>query len=101
MVKLMCMTLKENNQKDPSAEPSSNGVNTDERIMILHNDEINSFDYVIKSLVDICNHDAYQAEQCAFITHYKGKCDIKNGTYKKLAPLKNQLIEKGLSITIY
>ncbi|MEA1873339.1 MAG: ATP-dependent Clp protease adaptor ClpS [Bacteroidota bacterium] len=69
-------------------------------IIVLFNDEFNSFDYVIECLVEICNHDMTQAEQCAFITHYNGKCDIKIGNMSKLRPLKDRLIEKGLNVNI-
>jgi ATP-dependent Clp protease adaptor protein ClpS len=73
---------------------------TDNRFLILHNDEVNTFDFVIESLVDICNHNEIQAEQCAFITHFKGKCDVKKGDIDSLKPLKDKLISKGLSVTI-
>ena len=62
--------------------------------------ENNSFDYVINCLIEVCNHDIIQAEQCAFITHYNGKCDIKKGDYKSLKPLKESLVKKGLRVTI-
>lgn len=68
--------------------------------LILHNDDVHSFDYVIDVLVKVCEHDVFQAEQCAYITHYKGKCDVKRGGIDKLAPLRYQLIEKGLQATI-
>ncbi|HEX3009720.1 MAG TPA: ATP-dependent Clp protease adaptor ClpS [Bacteroidales bacterium] len=68
--------------------------------LILHNDDVHSFEYVIDVLVKVCDHDVYQAEQCAYITHYKGKCDVKRGAIDKLAPLRYQLIEKGLQATI-
>ena len=68
--------------------------------LILHNDECNSFDYVIELLVDICNHSILQAEQCAYITHYKGKCDIKSGDYSNLKMMKEELIDCGLQVTI-
>lgn len=70
------------------------------RIIVLYNDDFNSFDYVIECLVEICNHDMTQAEQCAFITHYNGKCDVKTGNLSKLKPLKDRLIEKGLNVNI-
>jgi ATP-dependent Clp protease adaptor protein ClpS len=69
-------------------------------VLILFNDDINSFDYVIECLVDICEHDEFQAEQCAFITHYKGKCDIKIGHGLELKIMKKQLIEKGLNVEL-
>jgi ATP-dependent Clp protease adaptor protein ClpS len=72
----------------------------DNRFLILHNDDINTFDFVIETLMEVCNHNEEQAEQCALITHYKGKCDIKKGQMETLKPLKDKLISKGLSATI-
>ncbi|NLA23799.1 MAG: ATP-dependent Clp protease adaptor ClpS [Bacteroidales bacterium] len=68
--------------------------------LILHNDDINTFDFVIDCLIDICGHDELQAEQCAFLTHYKGKCQIKKGELKTLRSMRGSLINKGLSVTI-
>jgi len=73
---------------------------TNKSFLILHNDEINSFDFVIDSLIDICDHDEIQAEQCASITHYNGKCDVKKGDLHVLENMKELLLEKGLSVTI-
>lgn len=70
------------------------------RNLILHNDDYNTFDYVIETLVDVCEHDVIQAEQCAHIVHFKGKCDVKRGTYEYLKPRKDELINKGLNATI-
>ena len=70
------------------------------RWLMLHNDNVNTFDYVIETLCEVCHHDEIQAEQCAMITHYKGKCDIKKGSIDDLIPLKDSLIEKELSVTI-
>ncbi len=74
--------------------------NKGSHFLILHNDDINTFEFVIDSLIEICEHNLEQAEQCAFITHSKGKCDVKKGTMKKLKPMKNALIERGLKATI-
>lgn len=68
--------------------------------IILHNDDVNSFDHVIESLVEICNHDPFQAEQCAWIIHHNGKCDVKNGSFEELVPLRNALCDRGLSAEI-
>ena len=68
--------------------------------LVLYNDDINTFDYVMSCLIEICDHNIIQAEQCAMITHYKGKCDIKKGSYSKLQVMKEQLIEKGLRVSI-
>ena len=55
---------------------------------------------MIDSLVNFCDHDEIQAEQCAFITHYKGKCDVKTGEFEMLSFMKGKLTSKGLSVTI-
>ncbi len=68
--------------------------------LTLHNDDVHSFDFVIDSLIDICEHDLVQAEQCAYIVHYKGKCDIKKGAINSLQVMKSKLIDKGLLATI-
>ncbi len=70
------------------------------RLLVLHNDNHNTFDHVIKSLIEICDHDIVQAEQCAYIVHFNGKCDVKKGSYKSLTTLKDLLILKKLSVTI-
>jgi ATP-dependent Clp protease adaptor protein ClpS len=68
--------------------------------LTLHNDDVHTFDYVIETLMDVCEHDMIQAEQCAYIVHYKGKCDVKKGTVDCLQPMKTRLIDKGLVATI-
>jgi len=70
------------------------------RNLILHNDDVNSFDFVIETLVDICHHNPLQAEQCAFIVHHKGKCAVKTGGYDALKPVCEALLNKGLTATI-
>jgi len=69
-------------------------------VLMLHNDEVNTFDYVINSLIEICGHSREQAEQCTFLVHYKGKCDVKRGSLKELSPLLSALGEKGLTAEI-
>lgn len=68
--------------------------------IILYNDDVNTFDWVIESLVEICHHTAIQAEQCAMIVHYKGKCEVKSGDYEKLKPMCTALLDRGLSAEI-
>ena len=69
-------------------------------LIILYNDDFNTFDHVISCLVQICNHEVIQAEQCAWIVHTNGKCIVKTGEYKELEPLCTSLLEKGLSAII-
>ena len=87
--------------KEKTQLQNHESVKTNEgRNLILHNDDYNTFDYVIETLVDVCEHDVIQAEQCAHIVHFKGKCDVKRGTYEYLKPRKDELINKGLNATI-
>jgi ATP-dependent Clp protease adaptor protein ClpS len=65
--------------------------------LILFNDEVNTFDHVIKSLVEVCGHDSVQAEQCALIVHLKGSCEIKSGVREILAAMSRSLNLKGLN----
>jgi len=75
-------------------------VSEKEKSIVLYNDDYNTFDHVIDCLVDICDHNPFQAEQCAMIVHYKGKCGVKSGSLKKLHPLKSALSLKGLDAII-
>ena len=69
--------------------------------LILYNDDVNSFDFVIECLIEVCQHDPVQAEQCAWITHLKGKCGIKKGMMSELMPLKNEMINRKLTVEIH
>ena len=71
-----------------------------ENHLVLYNDEVNTFDWVIESLIKVCKHDRLQAEQCSFIVHNNGRCSVKDGSLIRLKPLKEALIERGLSATI-
>lgn len=68
--------------------------------IVLYNDDVNTFDHVIDTLVYVCNHTAEQAEQCAILVHYKGKCTVKTGGFDELKPQCTQLLEAGLSAEI-
>jgi len=68
--------------------------------IVLFNDEVNTFDHVIETLVDVCSHTYEQAEQCALLVHYKGKCIVKTGQYVDLEPQCGKLLEAGLSAEI-
>jgi ATP-dependent Clp protease adaptor protein ClpS len=65
--------------------------------IVLYNDDVNTFDHVIDTLIRVCEHTAEQAEQCAILVHYKGKCTVKTGSYDALKPQCTQLLEAGLS----
>lgn len=68
--------------------------------IVLFNDDVNTFDHVIETLIYACDHTPEQAEQCALIVHYKGKCTVKTGLYDDLKPRCSTLLEAGLSAEI-
>lgn len=68
--------------------------------IVLHNDDVNTFEHVINCLIDICGHEPIQAEQCAHIVHYNGKCSVKRGTFDQLEPRCTALLDRGLSAEI-
>ncbi len=68
--------------------------------IILYNDDVNTFDWVIESLIEVCEHDPLQAEQCTVLVHYKGKCGVKTGEFNELEPICSALLERGLSAEI-
>ncbi|WP_395066211.1 ATP-dependent Clp protease adaptor ClpS [Flavobacterium sp.] len=68
--------------------------------IVLYNDDVNTFDHVIETLIFVCEHTSEQAEQCAILVHYKGKCIVKTGSLEELKPQCTQLLEAGLSAEI-
>lgn len=73
---------------------------TDTHELILWNDEVNTFDYVIDVLIRVCEHDPIQAEQCALLTHYKGKCSIRSGSLEEMSSLCLSLLDANLSAEV-
>jgi len=71
-----------------------------QRKLILFNDDVNTFDFIIISLIEICKFDHLQANNCAMIAHYKGKCCIKKGTFKELKPLHTAMAERQITTEI-
>ena len=71
-----------------------------ENEIILYNDDVNTFDHVIRTLIQVCEHNSEQAEQCSLIVHYKGKCSVKSGTFSDLKPRCTKLLQAGLSAEI-
>lgn len=68
--------------------------------LVLFNDDFNTFDFVIDTLIEVCEHDPLQAEQCTMIVHYKGKCGVKSGTYSTLKPLYQEMLNRSLTVEI-
>ena len=92
--------LRNNYQEETFAEADVTELLEDECHLILYNDDVNTFDHVIDTLVKVCHHTFEQAEQCAIIVHFKGKCDVKSGSYTFLKPLCTALLNAGLSAEI-
>jgi ATP-dependent Clp protease adaptor protein ClpS len=85
---------------NPDSHDLTDFSSGEEHFLVLHNDDVNTFMFVIDSLVEVCGHDPIQAEQCAFITHHQGKCDIKKGGLSTLKTMYQSLLNRGLLVTI-
>ncbi len=70
------------------------------KTLVLHNDDVHTFEYVIDALMEVCGHEYFQASQCATITHYKGKCDVKQGNFSSLRLMRDALATRELTVTI-
>ncbi|OQA07078.1 MAG: ATP-dependent Clp protease adaptor protein ClpS [Bacteroidetes bacterium ADurb.Bin397] len=77
---------------DPEVKPDNH--------LVIYNDDVNTFDFVIESLINVCKHERVQAEQCTYIIHYSGKCSVKDGDFKRLQPMCEALLDRGLSASI-
>jgi ATP-dependent Clp protease adaptor protein ClpS len=73
---------------------------TDLMDLIVFNDDVNTFDHVIKTLIRVCKHTQEQAEQCTMLIHYKGKCAVKNGSFDYLKPMREAICEAGIDARI-
>lgn len=68
--------------------------------LIVWNDDVNTFEWVIETLMEVCGHSAVQAEQCAYIIHFRGKYAVKNGSYDELKPQCDAITERGINATV-
>jgi ATP-dependent Clp protease adaptor protein ClpS len=94
------MTEKQKSKEFPEFEEFYDVDGDEGNSLILHNDDVNTFEFVIESLIDVCKHTSEQAEQCTYLIHYKGKCDVKKGSFEFLRPMRLELVERGLNATI-
>ncbi|MBG43410.1 MAG: hypothetical protein CL530_05515 [Aequorivita sp.] len=90
------MSTREKIQEDVEFAEKESNLNE----IVLYNDDVNTFDHVINSLIFACEHTPEQAEQCSIIVHYKGKCTVKTGEFNELKPRCTMLLEAGLSAEI-
>jgi ATP-dependent Clp protease adaptor protein ClpS len=90
------MTTKEQIKEDTDVAE----IKVNEHRIVLFNDDVNTFDHVVETLIRVCGHTLEQAEQCSIIVHYKGKCTVKTGSYEELKPRCTQLLQADLSAEI-
>jgi ATP-dependent Clp protease adaptor protein ClpS len=92
--------MDSNFSSQPNKQESGETKSRPGNVLVLHNDNVNTFKYVMETLVDVCNHSITQAEQCAIIAHYKGKCEVMSGDKEDLKKVRYELISRGLKTTI-
>lgn len=85
---------------DPSEDLQEVVLEDQQFSLIVWNDEVNTFDWVIETLVKVCNHSEEQAEQCALLIHNKGKYAVKNGAYDDLKPQCDAITERKIGATL-
>ena len=90
------MTIEKQKDKESPTDVGKDNTCT----LILHNDDYHTFDYVIESLIEICELDSIQAIQCTYLIHYKGKCDVKRGSKNYLLPMRRALAMRDLKAVI-
>jgi ATP-dependent Clp protease adaptor protein ClpS len=95
-VKSMKYSFQEEQLEEVLVEDSSDMENS----LVVYNDDFNTFDHVINTLIRVCKHSPQQAEQCTWIIHYKGKCPVKKGTFEELKPMREGICEAGISAEI-
>ncbi len=88
-------------QEEQLVEVAEEIDSTKKKNLVVFNDDFNTFDHVINTLIKICDHSPEQAEQCTFIIHYKGKCSVKNGSYLELKPMKEGITDAGIGASIF
>ncbi len=93
-------TLVENNLEEEIAIEDVVSDSMKQAQLVVYNDDFNTFDWVIQCFMEVCNHTFEQSEQLSLIVHYKGKAVVKTGRFEKLKPMKDSLVERGLSAVI-
>ncbi len=86
---------------EPESEIQEETTDTLIRNLVVFNDDFNTFDWVIETLVEVCRHTPQQAEQCTLIIHFKGKCSVKEGTFEELSVLRADICRRGISAEIF
>lgn len=75
-------------------------IDTDYYDLVVYNDDVNTFDFVIDTLIDVCEHTPLQAEQCTILIHYKGRCAVRTGSFEDMAKMRAEICRRGLSAEV-
>jgi ATP-dependent Clp protease adaptor protein ClpS len=86
---------------DTEVEILDKTIETELKKLVVYNDDVNTFDWVIDTLVEVCKHTSEQAEQCTIIIHFKGKCSVKEGELEELIEMRNEICRRGISAEIH
>lgn len=86
-------------EKDSTLSSSGSHSGT-ARQLVLFNDDINTFEFIINTLIEVCNHEPERAEQCALIAHYNGKCGVLSGDHDELEPAYAEMLDRGITVEI-
>ena len=92
--------MKHDFQEKESVDVQEVIETTDLMDLVIFNDDVNTFDHVIQTLMKVCKHTAEQAEQCSLIIHYRGKCTVKSGDFEFLRPMRNAICDAGIDARI-
>ena len=93
---LIEMSYKEQEEVDVLESVETSDV----KDLVVFNDDFNTFEHVIQTLINVCNHSPQQAEQCTWIIHYRGKCTVKTGSFEELQPQRQAICERGIDAKI-
>lgn len=86
--------------EDTDVELLDEVIETEVYDLMVFNDDVNTFDFVIETLMDVCGHTPEQAEQCTLLIHFKGKCSVKKGSFDELVPMRNAICHRGISAEV-
>lgn len=87
--------------EDVETEVLQETIDTEVRSLVVFNDDVNTFDWVIDTLIEVCGHTQEQAEQCTLIIHFKGKCKVKDGSFEELVGMRNEICRRGISAEVF
>ncbi len=87
-------------EEDVQVEVLDEVIDVEQYDLVVFNDDVNTFDYVIETLIEVCGHTPEQAEQCTLLIHYKGKCSVKKGSFDELAPMRNDICRRGIAAEV-